>query len=66
MSVVEIRTDYGWNRNKLIVTERKTEYFKEGNDVHTLIQRSYSVQLYGDYGQLIVHSSKGTNVDVKV
>lgn len=66
MSILGIRTSYGWNRDKLVVTERKTEHFKKGNDVQTVVQRSYSVHLYGDYGQLKVHSSKGMNVDVKV
>ncbi len=66
MNVVEIRNDYGWINNKRTVTERKIEHFEKGNDVYTTLQRSYTVPLYENNGQLQVYPSKGSNLDVNV
>jgi len=66
MNVVEVRTDYGWNMNRLTVTERKIEHFEKGNDVYSTIQRSYAVTLYTNDGRVEANPSKGSNLDVNV
>lgn len=65
MNITEISTLYSWINNRLTVTEHRTEHFKNGNDVQTVVQRSYEVTLYSKQGQEEQYSSKGSNIDLK-
>ena len=66
MNVIETSTYYGWNNNRLAVTEYRTQHFEKGNDVHTVVQRFYDVILYDNKGKVHEAQPVGSNFDKAV